>query len=421
MLMKTASANRPRLLVVAPTYPYPLVSGGKQRIYHILRRLSQSFAVTLLTLAEPGDDTPAHRQALQFLDDLITVPIAQQRWSQAWRLLRNAHRRLSGVPAEVLVKYSAAMAHTLQRLITTRQFDIVQFEYLQTAQYLAPVAEAGLPTVLVAHDICTVTQQRRAKTERGIAGWLWSHEASAMQAYEHAIWPQVSRIVAVSEVDAQYIRSHLSTVPVQVVPNGVDTTYATPHPESGTPEIVFVGWMRHAPNRDALTWLLNEIWPRICASHPDVRLKVIGKAMPCHLAKQLARSPRVDYLGYLEDVREAVGRAWVSVVPLRVGSGSRLKILESMALGTPVVTTTVGCEGIDAKPGGHAVFADDATAFSAAVLKLLADADQRHALAARARDLVVAQYDWDALGRGAAAALTETLTARQGCQHQEEI
>ena len=217
-----------------------------------------------------------------------------------------------------------------------------------------------------------------------------------MRRYEIDGWKRFDRIITMSDVDRQHVLSEWPEAPVDVVPNGVDVETLRKKTDEETRNILFVGWMRHLPNRDAIAWFVSEIWPLIKSANVAVRLQIIGKGLQGELRAALDSDERVEYLGYVDDVTGFVQRACVSVVPIRVGSGSRLKILESMALGTPVVSTTIGCEGIEAKDGEELIIADDPQGFAQSVLELLYDKDKRTRIAANARRLVEQHYSWSA-------------------------
>lgn len=232
-----------------------------------------------------------------------------------------------------------------------------------------------------------------------------------MRRLETATWRQANRVQCMSEVDREHVRALVPECPVDVVPNGVDTERLQPHTPEPLPTLVFVGWMRHFPNRDAVGWLLEEIWPLIRSAHAQVQLTVVGGGLPADLRQRIGADPRITYAGLVDDVADAVGRATVSVVPIRIGSGSRLKILESMALGTPIVTTSIGCEGIPLRDGEHALISDDPDTFARAVLRLLASEQQRRALALAARRLVEARFDWIPIGTRATQSVHAAVSA----------
>jgi len=403
---------RKRLLVVSPTFPYPLVSGGKQRVFYVLRELARRFDITLLSLAEVGDDTPAARDALSFLSALETVPIRQNRLAQLLRVGLRIPQWLLGAPAEVLVKRTPALDAAYTAMLMSGDFDAVLIEYSQLLHLVTPAKDVGLLVAVTAHDVSFVSQQRKAEVSSGFWRWFWMREARLMKAHEMRGWRRADLVFAMSDTDRQQIQGLLPEVQVHSMPNGVDTPSLQPLPESAEPSLIFVGWMRHFPNQDAVRWLFSDIWPLIRQGHPQVRLKLAGGGLPDDLQRVAAQDERVEYLGFVDDIAAAVGSATLSLVPIRVGSGSRLKILESMALATPVVSTRVGSEGIAATDGEHLVLADRPEEFADAVINLLGDQARRQALAERARSLVEEVYDWRAIGENGAGLLARLMERR---------
>ncbi len=401
--------GRRRLLVVSPLLPYPLDAGGKLRMFHILNGLSRRYEVTLLTLAVDGENSEENKSALGFLDELIVVPIRQGRLWQVLRMLVNLPRWLVGMPAEVIVKRSHGLLRECGRLARSGRFDAVQIEFPQSIQYMAPFTAAGMPVILVAHDVSFVSHERRASVARGARRWFWLREARLMRRWEQAGWRRAGRVIAMSPVDRDIIRQCVPEAAVDVVANGVDTEALQPLSEGPVPTVVFVGWMRHLPNPDAVSWFLSDIWPLIRERDAAVRFAIVGKALPDSLRRRAEADDRVDYHGYVDDVRRHVGQAWISIAPLRIGSGTRLKILESMALGTPVVATAVGAEGIDATDGVHLRIADTPDGFAGAVLELLADSGRRREIAVAAREFVESGYDWGRIGDAASESIARAI------------
>ncbi len=391
--------TRPRLLVISPVFPYPLIAGGRIRIYHILKRLAQHYRITLLAQVEDIDDTPGNRQALSFINELALVRVQQKKTNQILRLAFNIVSWLKGVPLEVLAKKSTAFMQRLKALLEQNEYSAALVEYTQCIQYMSPIRKKNIPAVLVAHDISFISMERRAQVAAGIWKWLWTEETRKMRVYEMQGWRLFSRIMAMSETDKNALIAELPSAKVDVIPNGVDVNELLPIEEGDVPTLVFVGWMRHLPNRDAVAWFIDSIWPLVKRVNPDVRFLIIGRNLPKPVLEKVADDPRVEYPGHVENIAEPVGRAWISVVPIRVGSGSRLKILESMALGTPVVTTTVGCEGISATNHKDVEMADTAEEFAAEIIHLLENKEKRRHLAENARKLVEEKYAWDTIGR----------------------
>jgi glycosyltransferase involved in cell wall biosynthesis len=385
-----------RILIVSMSFPLPLKSGGRLRVFNLINRLASGHRVTLLTLADSPEDVAAHLPDLDRLCERVVVVPWQPGLASLGGRLACAGASLLRVPLSVLNKRSPALARSLHELLRRETFDVVQVEWIQMAQHVHdddwPVlARRG---VLVEHDVAWLPLDRRVGVARGVARSFWAREARLMRAYEEATWRRFAAVVTMSEDDARHVRP--ITDRVNVVPNGVDVARyaACLDVKRDDCTLLFVGWFRHDPNADALRYFLESIYGRIVERRPDVTVRIVGSHVPRALERLAARWPSIELVGYVEDVRPELARAAVSVVPLRVGGGTRLKILESMAAGTPVVTTTIGCEGLAVEPGRHLLVGDTPEAFAGRVSDLLADAERRARIAREARSLVESRYDW---------------------------
>lgn len=385
-----------RILIVSMSFPLPPKSGGRLRVFNLIKHLALRHRITLLTLADSPEDVAVHLPDVERLcERVVVVPWRQGMAALGKRLIR-AGSLLGRLPISMLNKRSAKLARALRDVLTRDAFDVVQIEWIQMAQH---VRDSDWPLlsrrgVLVQHDVAWLPLERRAQIASGPAQWFWRREARLMRAYEERAWPRFARVVTMSEDDAQHVRP--VTDRVSVVPNGVDAAHYAPCLDAKRENrtLLFLGWFRHDPNVDALKYFLESVYDRILERHPDVEVRVVGAHVPPTIRGLAASRPSVQFVGYVEDVRPELSRAVINVVPLRVGGGTRLKILESMAAGTPVVTTSIGCEGLAVEPGRHLVVGDTPEAFARCVSDLLDDAELWRRVAREARLLVETRYDW---------------------------
>jgi glycosyltransferase involved in cell wall biosynthesis len=205
----------------------------------------------------------------------------------------------------------------------------------------------------------------------------------------------VDKVVVVSQADGQALRALLPTLVTTVVPNGVDTSYysAADGKEESDTTLVFTGKMDFRPNVDAVLWFVQKVWPLIRREVPEVRFKVVGRN-PHPRLRPLKELPGIALTGYVEDVRPYIAGGGVYVVPLRVGGGTRLKVLEAMSMGKAIVSTSLGCEGLDITPGQELLIGDEPPAFAKRVVQLMRDRERRRELGLAARRLARARYDW---------------------------
>jgi sugar transferase (PEP-CTERM/EpsH1 system associated) len=362
-----------------------------------MRHLARRHAITYLTFA--GDvEAEAHRPAMrEVCAELVNVP-----WQDA---AKGSLRFYAGVAAHLFdplpyaaAKYrSAAYRQAVDALLAEGRFDRVVCDFLVPAVNLRGTLPC--PSILFTHNVEAEIWRRHAEnTGRLPARWLYRQQWRRMARFEGRTLARFDRILAVSDADAVsfgrlYGRQLRS--PIDVVATGVDTTYFTPTPEAflRPKHLAFVGSMDWMPNEDAVLFFCREILPRVRAAEPEVTLAIIGRS-PTAAVRRLAQDAGVEVTGTVDDVRTHLGAAGATIVPLRVGGGTRLKIFEAMAAGKAVVSTTIGAEGLPTESGRHLLIADGPEAFAAAVLRVVRDADLRRRLEREARALVTRHYDW---------------------------
>jgi polysaccharide biosynthesis protein PslH len=256
----------------------------------------------------------------------------------------------------------------------------------------------GVPLVVTHHNIESMLMERRASVQRGLARRYLARETDKLRRYEERLSPRYDVNIVVSEPDGEVLRTLAPDARIALVPNGVDVEYFSPNGAAETPSLVYTGGLTMFANLDAVLHFLRDIWPRIVAQQPDVRFYAVGRHPPAEVRAFAERDPNIVVTGYLEDIRPTVASAAVYVVPLRVGGGTRLKVLDAMAMGKAMVSTSIGCEGIDVRPGEHLLVADTPEAFADATVALLRDPGRRQTLGRAARAKAEATYAWERVG-----------------------
>lgn len=382
-----------RLLFLALEPPFPPNDGGRIRTYHILREMARRHEVTLATFAA---DEETDRERLAALEALCRAVVAFPKPRAPRRTLpRKAFDFFRRRPACLSQYRSPALETALRRWAAERAFDIVHVDQILLAQY----AEAlrPLPAVLTHHNIEAEAQRRQIALDRHLSLWrrmLARLECRRWRGYELDASRRFGALACVSAREAAYFRRHVPEVPAVVVPNGVDTQAFRPvQRDSNEPILLYSGRMDYPPNVDAVRWCCEEVLPLVQRAIPAARLLIVGRD-PTPEVRALAGRPGVEVTGTVPDVRPYYARAALYIVPLRFGAGTRLKILEAMAMGMPIVSTPLGSEGLDLRPGEDLVEADSAPAFARAVVELLSDGERRAQLSAQARRTVEARFDW---------------------------
>lgn len=372
---------------------HPLDSGGKLRTYNMLRHISDVHPVTYLTLGSPGPEE--RERAGEYCDRLVTVPWARppERGSLAF-VLEAAKNLVSSMPLSLARYDSSAMRRTARELCSAEGFDVVVSDFLTTAP--AAVSLTEVPTVLFQHNVEAVIWERMAESAAGIVRPYYSLQAGRMRDWEGRLVRQFDLVIGVSEEDVETMRTRYGVGTVEEVPTGVDTSYfgsLSSEPEG--PVVVFVGSLDWLPNIDGLEWFSGEIWPRIKADVPNARFRVVGRRPSSELKETLNSLKGVEVFPDVPDIRPYLGEAAVVVVPLRVGSGTRLKIYEALAADRAVVSTTVGAEGLPLRHGEHILLADTPDEFARSVIHLLGNAARRRDLASSGSRYVRENFGWD--------------------------
>ncbi|HEY3266703.1 MAG TPA: glycosyltransferase [Armatimonadota bacterium] len=396
------------VLFVSTRSPYPLNGGHPLRTYHTLREAAKRHYVSFLTFIQHEDEWDGLSVLEEFCEDVVALPVPadERKAALGAGLVGNIASRRPFVAQ----KYEThAMRHAIRQVVETSPVDLLHLDMLPLSVYRR---DAGLvPVVQVDHNVEYILLERRAKTEGGLARMFWAQQARRLKRFEAEAIGAATRTIAVSDIDAAILRELAPGAEVRTVPNGVDVDFFEPADQPPEPdELVFVGAMTHYPNVDSVRFFVDEIWPRIRAVRPNAHFTVIGPHPP-ESVLAYGRLPGVTVAGLVPDIRPFVAKAAVYVVPLRVGGGTRLKILDAMAMGKAIVSTAVGCEGLEVTDGADIAVEDTPDAFAARVLGFMADATARDSMGRAARATAERLYGWPRLGEMQEAVYQEARAA----------
>ncbi len=398
-----------RVLFLAPRLPIPADTGGKIRTLNILKQMTKWAQVHLACFSFDAADKE-HVPSLARLGVEVTlVPLGESSFLQ--KVLGVV---IAPLPFSIGKYNSAQMVEALKALRVHQGFDAVHIDHLHMAHYRSLFD--GLPTVMDEHNVEYMILNRCAKVEKKLAKKIiYEQQAGKMKAFEKKQASAFSRVLAVSQDDRKILLElNDAQVPVEVIPNGVDTDFFQSEPQRYASEkaIVFTGSLDWLPNEDAVVWFGNEILPLIWQQMPEVKFYVVGKSPSPQILALQHKDARVIVTGRVDDVRPVMDKAQVFVCPIRVGGGTRLKILEAMSMKKAVVSTTIGAEGIAHTNGKNIILADDVSSFAEATLKLLRDPAACVKLGAAGRELVTGQYDWNFVGRTLSVIYHELIAGR---------
>jgi sugar transferase (PEP-CTERM/EpsH1 system associated) len=384
-----------QILIVSTRFPFPPRWGFATRVYQLARHLAKHHDLTLLSPADGVEDDQVEALRTEFPVVVVRsehgAPIRPKRARQLTALVggRSFHAR------EFL---SGELQEAVDGLARDRRFDVVQIESSLLGGLRFP-REPRL--VLDEHNIEYEVFRRMQAGERSLARRaFYRREYTRFRPFEQQLWRRVDGCVVTSAREREIVGTHAPATPCTVVANGVDVDEFRPTAEEAEPDtLVFNGVLDYRPNLDAALFLVEEVLPRVQAAVPGARLTIVGRGAVSDVAR-LRKHPGVLVTGEVPDVRPYLAGSRVVVVPIRMGGGTRLKVVEGLAMGRPMVTTTLGCEGIDVDDDRHLLIRDDADTFAAAVVTLLSDGERGAALGAAGRELIEARYSWaSAAGR----------------------
>jgi sugar transferase (PEP-CTERM/EpsH1 system associated) len=381
-----------KLLFLSRWFPYPADNGSKIRIYNLIKCLAAAHEVHLISFAtaETGDKEVAVMRRYCRQVDVVRYQ-AYQPWR--WKAIAGL---FSPKPRSVVDTYNPDMERLIQQRAGAQSFEMVIASQVDMAAYAAGVT--GVPRIFEEIELTTryeqFSRQRQPlkKAWSRLSWWKLSHYIAQLMA-------QFDGCTVVSEEEREQLRR---VVPhyqaVEVIPNGVDTSaYSGSFGSPAANTLIYSGALTYQANFDAMHYFLGEIFPLIQAQCPSVKLFITGKldGVP---VERLPQAEGVVFTGYLEDIRPTLAQSSVSIVPLRLGGGTRLKVLEALAMGTPVVATTKGAEGLGIVPGQDLLIADEPADFATAVFRLLQNPTLRESLSRRGQQTVKDKYDWLMIG-----------------------
>ncbi len=396
-----------RVLVLDEWIPYPLISGKRLRSYHLLARVARNHEVTYLCFEDSSRESEARRHMESLGIEMITLerrdPFAHA-YGLYWHTMANL---LSPMPLVMRKHFRRDYLQRMMRLVEEKRFDLVHCEWTHYGVYARHLHDR--PLFLSSHNVETMPWERLFLHERNpIKKMLLRLEWKKMLAFEREVCGRFHHVGAVSEDDKTKLMELYGCRSVTLIPNGIDVDYydfSLPEPARKT--LVFSASFDAFVNQEAVRHFMTSIFPGVVERAPDLRVIFLGKDPPASLRKY--ENERVSFTGVVEDVRPYLSRGSVCIVPIRVAGGSRIKILEAMAAGLPVVSTPEGAEGLDVSHGEHILIAQNAAEFVKLVLRCLSNRELVEQLCTRARKLAEKSYDWNNIAPLLEAAWEETI------------
>ncbi len=384
-------ADAKEVLLLTQVLPYPLDSGPKVKTYNVLKYLAQRHRVTLVSYVRETDTQEAIRHLRGWCKAVYTAPMKRSYARSLWYL---AISELTHLPWVMVRDNRPAMRALVDRLACEQRFDVVHADQLSMAQFALRVK--GAHRVLDRHNALWLLYRRLAEVlAPGPRKWIYGRDWRLLQRYEGEMCRRFDTVLAVSEEDKRALIEVGARDDIVVIPIAIDTDEVHPiEPTPTGPNVLHIGSMAWPPNVEGVLWFLHEVYPQVKASVPEVRCTLIGASPPREIIHIGQTDPSVTVTGYVEDPEPYLRQSSLMVVPLHAGSGMRVKILNGLAEGIPMVSTRVGCEGIALTDGEDILIADEPAAFADRVVRLLTTPGLRKQLAARGRKLAETRYDY---------------------------
>jgi glycosyltransferase involved in cell wall biosynthesis len=379
-----------KILMICHASPYPTESGATKRIFHLLQQTASRHEVSLIAIGTPEQESRFREHAGVPCRRTRFVSVKRSRARLGWRLVWNLVRGRS----TAWLLHSAEVQRTIDAFASEERFDLVHCSLALLGLYRLP---AGTPLVADTQNVEYDAMRRSyEETRPGIRKLFFYLNYRFMKREEIAFASRFHALFATSERDGAIFRQDMPDLPVTVVPNGVDLRFFRPMKgERDRGMLIFTGIMNYYPNEHGILYFLDHVLPLILRRAPHTVVQIVGAHPSKELQKRAGRN--VIVTGRVEDVRPYIARSEVFIIPLLIGGGTRLKALEAMAMKVPIVSTTLGCEGIEFAEPDSVVFGDSPVEFSEAVLRLLSDPDRRNQLAERS-SRTAERYSWESIG-----------------------
>lgn len=383
------------MLFVSPRFLFPADQGGKIRTSNILRHMKGGALEIWLASPEPPGVGAFAADIEAVCDRFLSWP------ERTASTLRRGRALLAREPVAAATDRSVAGRKVVDGALAEAP-DVVLADFPHAGVLLPE--NLAMPSVIFTHNVEAEIFERHARLASRPMRYVWQDQARKMRRFEGAVLRRFSTVIAVSARDAAALRERYLPRDVVAIDTGVDLEFfpfAPPQPApAGGGVVIFTGTMSWPANAEGLAWMLEEAWPRVLATRPQARAVIVGRGAPDWLREKVrAAGAAWEFTGFVDDIRPHVRDAHAYVIPLRVGSGTRIKAFEALAMGCPMVSTSLGIEGLAIDAGAHFVAADTGEEFAVGILRVLDDHDGAARMAERARALLEEKFSWAQVAR----------------------
>ncbi len=383
-----------KILMLTPYLPYPLLSGGQIRTYNLLKKLSSKHQITLFSLIKNEEEKQYVKELEKYCSKVKVFKRSEKPFT-----LKNVFKTVSSsFPFLVIRNQAEGSLEAVKEEIAQEKYDLIHAETF----YMMPhIPECQVPIILVEQTIEYLGYESYAKKAPWFLKPLLNIDVKKIRLWEKHYWQKANRLIVMSEEDRQFIGKELNKEKIDVVANGVDTKWFAEKNRqlSDVPTILSVGTFKWLPNIEAVDFLVEKVWPLIKSKIANANLLIVGNAPTAKVIAYGQNDPQITVAGRVEDIRDAFQSAHVLLAPVFSGKGTRYKILEAMASGTPVVASKIAVEGLDIIDGQHVLTSNDAETLADLTAKVLNDKNLWQRLSENGKEFVAKNYDWDLISQ----------------------
>jgi glycosyltransferase involved in cell wall biosynthesis len=384
-----------KILMLTPYLPYPLLSGGQIRTYNLLKKLAKKHEITLFALIK-DESEKAYIGELEKYCHQVRVFKRSRTPFTLKNILKTA---FSSYPFLVIRNQSLTARAAIKEELVNRQYDLIHAETF----YMMPhLPELKIPSILVEQTIEYLGYENYAKKAPLFLRPILNLDVNKIRSWEKHYWQEADQLIVMSSEDKKFIATELGREDkIAVVANGVDNHWfeQIPRKKTSNPTILSVGTFKWLPNREAVEFLVEKIWPLVKKQINNVRLKIVGNAPSRKVLTYGDNDPNIDVAGQVDDIRYAFKSADLLLAPVFSGKGTRYKILEAMACSTPVVASEIAVEGLNVKNGVHVLTSNDAKELARLTIKVLSDKQLWQKLSKNGKQFVKDNYDWQEISQ----------------------
>jgi len=396
-----------KVLYLIPYSPANPTFGGALRIYHILKHLCQYHEVTVCGFSTPEEEKELIESFPELKDHTYLLDPPYNRSSRRFGQLKSL---FSSQSRWKQISTTDRMQETIDYLLESYSFDIIQSEFPVLAMYRF---NSSAKKIIDCHNVEYDNFKRMTKVKNPLKKLFYHLEAYKFYKEETQICRKQDALLVTSKRDISIFNRSVPDTPKYLIPNGVDSNYFSPRKTASDPySMVFVGMMKYTPNYDGINFFLDDIFPKILDVYPDATITIIGKNPPSSVTRRANKN--IIVTGFVEDTRPYIDKSSVYIVPLRMGGGTRLKIMEALSMKIPLVTTSIGCEGIDLVNGHSALIADKPQVFADKIMELFANKKLASRLTENGYQLMMDKYRWENIGKRLEAAYKEVTGLSRG-------